>query len=773
MHGTIHILVVAAICSILLRIQGFHSISICFLLALLYLLYRNKENYVLLVCSSITLVVFYANPIYFEDPPLQPSTQILDGQITSIPRYNGNKISFEIKTPRKQTFQVNYHAKTSEELDDLKTLKIGTYCSLNGIYKELSIPRNFYSFDYKEHLATRNIFFQFTPTSFEKTNCMELSQNPFRLLQRYRQKGIQYIKDNFPEASQGIMIALLFGDRHEMNDQVLQAYQSLGIVHLLAVSGLHVGLVSGTIYFLLLRIGFTKEKTIELLLILLPIYAILAGGAPSVVRASAMSMVVILCIRARMKLNPLDGISFVCLILLLINPSYLLHLGFQLSFLVSYTLLVSATTILQRYTSWILQLLAVTILAQIVSFPLIIYHFYEISFWSIPLNLIYIPFVTLFTLPFAFVTFVCHILFPQPISDIILVIYDFIIATAHNGLEKIMALPYSSFLFGQPPLYIVALYYVAIGGIFYSWEKFNSTTSLLKSSSLFIIVLLLHWHLPYLTSEGEVTMLDVGQGESILIELPRRKAVYLIDTGGIVQTGFKPEFMKREREFDVGRDVVVPYLKAKGVRKIDKLILSHGHYDHIGGAEALIDVISVETILYGIGSVEGIYEKQLLEKFREIGTKIIFVKQGDYWRTGNSEFFILSPFGKEQSLNNRSIVLYTEFGGLKWLFPGDLEVEGERRLLENYPQLDVDVLKVGHHGSFTSTTEDLLEQVNPKIALISLGKNNLYGHPHKDVIERLNERNIKVFRTDQNGAIRYKFKQGTGYFETMIKEKVR
>ncbi|MCT8139657.1 DNA internalization-related competence protein ComEC/Rec2 [Anaerobacillus sp. CMMVII] len=766
MSGKIYILTLATISSIIFRIQGLHSVSICLLLALIYLLYKNKYKYPLIFVSITLFVYFYVNPYYFTPPPPVPSQNVIIGQIISIPKYNGTKISFELKTIDKQRVEVNYFAKTIDELNNLKTLKYGLNCSLQGNFKDPPMPKNFYSFDYKSYLASRNIFYQFSPVSLSLKNCTDNGISPFSIIQRSRQTGVQMIKDHFPDESKGIVTALIFGDRGLMDSDTLKSYQTLGIIHLLAVSGLHVGLVTSSLYFILIRLGMTKERTVDFLLVILPIYVILAGGAPSVIRASAMLVVILLSNKARLKINPLDGISVVCIVLLLINPNYIVHIGFQLSFLVSYQLIISASLILTRYSNWLIQLSVVTIQAQLISFPLIIYHFYEVSLWSIPLNLIYIPFITFFALPFSFIVFISYIIIP-PVGEFFFVLYDFVIEIAHNGLQVGMKLPLSTLLFGKPPIWLVVCYYVAIGYLFYIWEKSNSILTILKASIVFFIVALVHWNLPYLTSEGEVTMIDVGQGDSIYIELPKRKAVYLIDTGGIVD--FNQELVPKERVFNIGNDVLLPFLQAKGVRKINKLILTHGHYDHIGGAEAIVGKVAVETLLYGAVPLEGEIVKDLLNSFVTLGTEVVYVKQGDYWSNGNSEFLIMAPYGYEQKLNDQSIVIYATLGGLKWLFTGDLERDGEKQLIKIYPNFSVDVLKVGHHGSNTSTTSELLDRTKPSVALISVGKNNLYGHPHPETLARLENQRMMIFRTDQHGAIRYVFKgNGGGSFETVI-----
>ncbi len=769
MVGKIYIIVVAAICSILLRIQGFHSISISLSLALIYLLYQHRTNGKLQISFLVIFLFFYFNPYYFPTAPPLPLENSIRGKITSIPIFNGPNIKFELTSQNNETFQINYYAKTEQELNDVKSLKYGFKCSFTGTFKDPPQARNFYSFDYRSYLATRKIFFQFVPNYFSTTQCIETNQSTYHLLQRYRQMGINYIKEHFPDASKGMIISLIFGDRGELDADVQQSYQSLGIIHLLAVSGLHIGLVNTSLYFILIRIGMTKERTTELLIVLVPMYSIISGAEPSVIRASSMVIIVLISIRTRLKVSLLDNISVVCLGLLLVNPAYLFQIGFQLSFLVTYALLISGSTIFQRYSSRFWQLVSVTVVAQLISFPLVIYHFYEISLWSLPLNFVYIPFFTFFVMPLAFIIFFSHLFIPQ-ISELLLVLYEFVLIYSHKGLEFINNLPFSSIVLGKPPPYLLVLYYVAIGFLFYLWESSTTKLAFIKGGMAFLTIVTWHWFLPYLKDTGEVTMIDVGQGDSIYLELPHRKAVYVIDTGGHVTFAQEADWQRKEKEFAVGEEILVPYLKAKGVRKIDKLILTHGHYDHIGGAEALLGNINVETLLYGAGPVEGELEQSLLQNFTENGTKIQFVKRGDKWKKNNIEFHVVAPVGGEMNLNDRSIVIYTKIGGLNWLFTGDLEANGESSLVNYYHSLNVDVLKVGHHGSNTSTTEQLLAATNPKIALISVGKGNRFGHPHPDTNSRLKDHNLKVFRTDQHGAIRYVFNGNEGTFQTVLNE---
>ena len=221
----------------------------------------------------------------------------------------------------------------------------------------------------------------------------------------------------------------------------------------------------------------------------------------------------------------------------------------------------------------------------------------------------------------------------------------------------------------------------------------------------------------------------------------------------------------KKRPFEVGRDTVVPFLKSKGITTLDKLIITHGDSDHAGGAEAVLNELKVKELVLPDLLERSELEEKLIKLATEKRIKIRFVQKGDQWKIENQSFTILSPNeGTSSNKNNSSIVLYTEMGGLRWLFTGDLEEEGEKTLIAEYPDLKIDVLKVGHHGSQTSSSDLFLDVLSPKLAIISAGKNNRFNHPHQDVLDALEKRKIKILRTDLSGAITYKFVKETGTF---------
>ncbi|MFV8826743.1 DNA internalization-related competence protein ComEC/Rec2 [Alkalihalobacterium sp. APHAB7] len=774
MTGRWHIVVLAAIISIVIATKEF-QVWLLFLIAFLsydLMVHRRRiriDGLFLVLC----LLLFFSSSSYVHKNNVtnysSEQTSFI-GTISSIPQINGDRLSFQFKTVTGEKLQTNYLIKSEQEQLQLKALTVGMKCPLQGKLRKPSPSTNFYAFDYQEFLFYQKIHWTFHPETIEVSKCHSPSFSVRYALQTIRQHGIQYISDQYPDGSKGIVTALLFGDRASMEEDVLEAYQRLGVIHLLAVSGLHVGLIFSALFFLLIRFGLTRERTIDLLLVLLPMYMVVAGGAPSVIRAVCMTVVILVSLRIKKKLHPLDGISFVCLLYLLLSPYSLYQLGFQLSFLISFTLIVSSELV-SKQSHYLQQLVTVTTISQLASFPIIVFHFYEISWLSLPLNIVFIPFISLLVLPAVFLTYCIHLISPF-FGNSLLEVLNGIIVYSHASLTFLNNLPFSSILFGQFDIWVAfSIIFICFVAFLFYERKFS-----LKRWAILMGVLtslmFIHFLSPYFKGQGEVTMLDVGQGDSIFIELPHRKAVYLIDSGGLVSFGREEEWKRRSREFDVGKHIVVPFLKAKGIRTIDKLILTHGHYDHIGGAEALLDQVNIDEIVYAYGPVEGDFERYLLTEFQQRGTTIQFAKEGMGWSMAGSDFRVLSPQGSEDSLNNRSIVLYSTLGGVKWLFTGDLEESGEARLIRDFVDLDVDILKAGHHGSRTSSTPPFIDHIQPKIVLISAGRNNRFQHPHEEVIETFNERNIPIYRTDEHGAIRYVFsKKGLLHIETAIKQK--
>lgn len=764
----------AAALGIMAAYFSFHLFTIISsLVFLIWLIYKHNWQLKLFLVCAFTTCLFAAWFQWVDEhnaSTLRGTEKIFSGTIKSIPKVDGDRLTLIFQLPSKEKFQLSYRIKTEQEKNQLQQqLQVGMDCKLSGTLSTPEVARNFMAFDYRKYLYYKGIHWIFTTNSLKSAQC-QLSSSLKYSLQKWRSTELLYIKNHFPENTVGFVQALIFGERNEIHQAVEDNFQQFGLIHLLAISGSHVVLIVAVAFYTLVRIGVTRERAFLLLFFALPFYIVIAGGTPSVARACLAAMVVMIAIQFRTKFLPLDALSIVFLIMVSIDPYYITDIGFQLSFLVSLFLILSSAKIIAVYNSYWKQLVTVTMIAQICALPLILNYNYEISLLSLPLNFIYVPLMSVIILPLSVISFIVSHLY-EPLASIPVMVLSSVLDFSDLLLDQTEKVSAFTLILGKPSRGLFLIYYVAIIYFFISWEYPKSQKASLQKAVAFLLLLSsYHWFSPFLLDEGKITIIDVGQGDSILIELPYRKAVYLIDTGGVVSFS-KEDWQKRKNPFEVGEDIITPLLKAKGIRTIDKIILTHGDFDHFGGTEAVIQNFKVKEIIVGRGHIANRIseeEKKLFTLIQRKKIKVKAVKKGDSWRIGQFAFYVVGPNGNEVNKNDGSIVLFTTLGGKRWLFTGDLEEQGERNLLEQYPNVRADVLKVGHHGSLTSTSESFLKQINPNVALISVGKNNRFGHPHPDVIELLEKQNITILRTDENGAICYKFIRNNGTFNWQL-----
>ncbi|HET7628395.1 MAG TPA: DNA internalization-related competence protein ComEC/Rec2 [Bacillales bacterium] len=767
MNGKWHLAAAAAVAAVLLVRFSVVALwfAVLFAAIILFAAVASRRS-VPAVCSAIFILTSAVTVAtnHFNRTELSPDASHFRGTIASLPVLDGNQWSFRLKLNRGETLRVVAYLDHRAQIPIVSRFRYGMECRLTGKLKKPEPPSNFYSFDYRKYLYRRHIHWILTPQAVSPHMCRNTGYSLFDRLHQWRGAGIRFIDHHFPPSIQGISEALLFGWKQNIPPPILTAYRNLGLIHLLAVSGLHVGMVIAALFALLLRLGLTKERSLELLLVLLPIYPFMTGASPSVVRACFMAMIILIAMRFRLRFHALDAISWAAIAMLLFHPSHVYQTGFQLSFLISFTLIVSAPAIMKRYESRFARMLAVSVIAQFASLPILLSQFYQISLLSLPLNLVFIPFITLFVMPLACVSFFAYLLVP-PLGEWLANGLKFPLDAAHALLRMLDSHGWGLLVFGKPSIVVVLLMYGVIAYGLLKWEDRGGTMRMAVPFVLFAALGLYQWNAGVLSETGTVTMLDVGQGDSFLIELPHRRAVYLIDTGGTVS--FEPQWKQQKKTFKVGRDVVLPELKARGIRRLDALILTHKDMDHLGGAKSLLKHMAIRQIMYGAGTVTAAAPKEVFRAAKAENVPIVRVEGGDSWHVNQSLFFVLNPVAGEREGNNRSIVIRARIGGLWWLFTGDLEKEGEQALLRSGQTLHADVLKVAHHGSDTSTNEPFLKKVDPAVAWISVGEHNRYGHPSAQVIHRLESHGVLVFRTDQRGAVRYRFGAGDDGFGWM------
>ncbi|MED3666125.1 MULTISPECIES: DNA internalization-related competence protein ComEC/Rec2 [Geobacillus] len=726
------------------------SKTTCLLLIiyLLLLFIRRPHCFLPALVAALFFFVYFLIVDHHNKTSLSGGRHSLSVRFSAAPAIDGDRLQAAVQAG-KERVQLRYIIRTAAEKEALRArLMPGVVCRLSGMLERPMPASNPYAFDYRRYLRRHRIHWLFLPEAIDLSACVRVRPTIIERLEAIREAGVRRIEAQFPPEAAGIAAALIYGERRSLDEEVISGYQQLGIIHLLAISGGHVTLLVGAALAAAIRF-VTREAAVLALLVFLPMYAVLAGASPSVLRACATGMIVLAVQWKKGMIHPLDALSWTALALLVFDPYMVWDVGFQLSFLVTFALL-AHVSVLASARSMLQNLFQTALAAQLAALPILLYHFYEISVWSIGLNVFFVPWYSFVILPIAFLSAVFSF------SPLIWLFSRLIELT--DAVVRFFSVDYSFMLvLGRPGPWCLAGYLTAIAAAFLDWERGR----LIRGLTAVAAATALQLAAPYVDPKGEVTVLDVGQGDCIYIELPYRKAVYLIDTSGTPEWVREP-WRKRSRPFAVGRDVVVPFLKAQGVRTLDQLILTHDDADHIGAAPEVMGAVRVKKIVTSPGALPAV--KAMARPF---SVPVAASVRGDRWKVGDAAFSVLHPEAGNNEDNNGSLVLLARLGRLTWLFAADIEEEAEQALIRAYPELRADVLKVAHHGSKTSTTELFLRTVKPRAAIISVGRYNRYGHPSPEVLMRLRQQRAIIWRTDENGAIRYVYDENGGTFQVM------
>lgn len=600
-----------------------------------------------------------------------------------------NKLVIEIKA--KEKLIVNYKYKDSI----FNNLSYGDKIKVEGTLTEPSVINVPNTFNYKKYLYNKKIYYIVEATNIEK---IENNKNYF-----YTIKNILYIRINNLKSSNYIK-TLLLGD-NTLPIEVNNSYRTNGISHLFSISGMHISIIANILLFYLNKITYTKKIKYIIIDIFLILYLLLVG-TPSLLRSTIMNILFSINNIFKLKVSKLDIICITLIIAIVINPFIIYDIGFIYSYIISLFLILFSN----KKKNKLYQIVYTSLISFIVSLPITIYNSYEINIISIILNIILVPIISVTIFPLTILTLIF------PALDNILYLITNIFENISLYISKIEI---TKLFFSKPNILIVVLYYIII-------------IIVLKKRKYFYILLILitiHYISPYLNNNLELMMFDVGEADSILISYPHNSNNILIDTG------------KNDYTMTNG---IIPYLKSKGIRKIDYLIITHGDLDHIGGALSLINNFKVKNIVINRGDhtelevelINSINKEKIIQNIDRLNNNIYFLNDKIY-----------------ENENDNSIVLYFQYLKYKFLFMGDSSFVVEDYLLENYNLKDISFLKVGHHGSSTSTTKDFIDKIKPKISLISVGQNN-YGHPNKKVLNNLKESTI--YRTDKLGSVRFK-----------------
>ena len=636
----------------------------------------------------------------------------------------GDKLSFRGYSDGR-LYQVFYKLGSEEEKEYFTTVTSVQRLKIDASIEEASGQRNFNGFDYKNYLYTQGIY---QTVKIAKLHGFEpiSSFHPRDILSSWRSKALVYSKKVFPSPMSHYVTGLLFGHLDSEFDQMGDLYSSLGIIHLFALSGMQVGFFVDKFRYILLRLGLTKERVNQLQWPFSVLYAGLTGFSISVVRSLIQKLF------GNLGWTKLDNFAMTLLMCILVYPRFLMTVGGVLSFFYAFVLTVFDFETMDKWKKIVVENLAISVGVL----PVLMLYFYQFQPLSILLTIafsflfdsLFLPALSLFFLLSPVFDFSWANFFFLSLEKLIMWVADI-------GLRPLVL--------GKPSL-LCFLLFLLILMLIHDW--FSRKKMLLVLSSILILLLFFTKH----PLENEVTMVDIGQGDSFFIRDIWGRTL-LIDVGGRVDFAGKENWQKAKRQSNA-EQTLIPYLYSRGVGRIDSLVLTHTDTDHVGDVLEVAKAVEIGKIYVSPGSLT---DPAFVETLRTINVPVHVVQVGDKLPICDAFLEVLYPSKKGDGENNDSIVLYGRLLQTNFLFTGDLE-DGELELVKNYPNLPVDVLKAGHHGSKGSSYPEFLRHISPKIALISAGQNNRYKHPHQETLNRFEEEGIAVLRTDQQGAVRFK-----------------
>ena len=582
--------------------------------------------------------------------------------------------------------------------------------------KNNTIPNGF---NYQRYLYNNDIFYIINATSIKKV------ANNTSLMYYLKAKINNHISKICRSPYLQIFI---LGDSSMLPEDIMNSYRQNGISHLFSISGMHISLFASFILYVLKRLSYNNYFNYSIVILFLFLYSILVGATPSVIRSLIMYILFTINKLFNLKIKKLDIMCIVLAFALLLNPYYLYNISFIYSYMISFSLVMYHYKI-KNIKNTLLKPLYTSLTAFMVSLPICLYYYGQVNFFSIILNIFFIPLVSIIIFPLSLVSF-----FIPVISHFLNI---FISILEHISLF-ISRYKLGICYFSKPGIFLIFIYYVFIYLFLYN-----------KKYIYIIIIIVYHKYAVFLDPSFKITFLDVGQGDSIFIRYPYNKNNILIDTGG-----------KTNSEYKITLSNTIPYLRSIGVNQINELILTHGDFDHMGEAINLVNNFKVEKVIFNCGPYNAL-EKELI--------KVLDKKKIKYYSCikelnidSNKLYFLQTK--EYDNENDNSNVIYTELNGYKFMFMGDVSVTTEKEIIDKYNLPNIDVLKVGHHGSKTSSGKDFINEINPKYSVISVGKNNRYGHPNKEVLDNLDE--SKIYRTDQDGSIMFKIKNNKLKIET-------
>lgn len=632
---------------------------------------------------------------------------------------------------------------------------------VEGKFEKLDEARNFDVFDYKSYLATQNIAWE-----FEITNIYQLKSDLSFVgkLDTFRYTLLEpFIKLNHHEWI-AIHNKLLYNIDSDTYRHYKDNFTALGVAPFFAISGFHIYFIRRLLNNVLLRLGMPIEYAKMLITVLLWLYTWLVGWPIGVIRVLSMSSLSSLKTKYHLPIASLDSLAIVGILFICFNPLNVLSLGYTLSFVMTFVVMSYNQASPSKHSA--IQSIEMTFACLLLSWPIIMQTSFE---WNVIQILVVILFTVVFNhliMPLVFLT-TLWIVFSLPGLETLSAWLDRGVIFFNELLSQSDVFHSFNLIVGkQAPvifylLILVALFFIACIHVrpFLSYGVF------------LLMYLIILFGVPYLDPTVKLTMIDVGQGDAMLFQLGHQQGNWLIDTGG--KRLWEPvEVSNIDHSYAEWN--LIPALKALGVNQLDGVIITHPDIDHIGNLQALSQAINIQELWVSNYTLESDIWKEISAEVK-VNT-VVSLDMGQSYKHPTVPLTLYSPalsdikYSQSES-NDSSLITQIDIEGLAVLSLGDVTKRIETKILATYPEIRADILKVAHHGSDTSTSEELLTHTQPSLSFISAGLDNQYGHPHTEVTDLLNQYSIPYLSTEKVGAVQLTYHPLKGYqIRTVIKK---
>lgn len=657
------------------------------------------------------------------------------------------------KEQKKITGNLRISVPTSQEMSSPLDLYIGDEVRVSAKLSPSSGYNNFHPTALDLYLETRNIHnraFTKSPMLIDKLKegkKLSLSRN-ISILRRNLQKGIER---HFSSPSQtrlspqgAVLEALLLGERGRIDPEVIRSLQHAGIFHLFAISGAHIAIISFLLFSFFRFVRVPDRASSILLILCLVFYALLVEGRPSVMRATIMALAFLLGKLLWRNVNLLNTLAISAFVILLFNPASLLNIGFQMTFAATLSIVLIFPKVipyLPKLPLRISEIFALSLTAQLGVMPFIASAFNRITLSSLLLNFGAIPLVGL-TMGAGYVFFLVAWASPFAagiLAKLVHFLIDLLIAVSH-ALDPVPGL---SFRIPDPPLFVVLGYFLFLGLLLIPVRIKGQRVIASVCFAIFFGLLVIH-PFPAHSKTLKLTFIDVGQGDSILIEFPGRRKM-LVDGGGTP-----------EDTFDIGDRIVSPFLWQKGIKKIDYLVLTHAHPDHMNGLKAVAGNFKIGEFWESFSPEDDRSYAELRKRLSH-ATSLRRIFRGHAETIDGVKVEVLNPARGDPIVskihNDLSLVLRISYGRTAFFLASDIGKSVEKELAGSPAALQSDVLKSPHHGSDSSSSEEFLAAVAPRILVITVGAGNRYNLPNQKTIDRYQDIGVEIYRTDLMGAV--------------------